>query len=119
MATNVTVQLDPFKRGDTPTFDFSYSNPYVGFDWSGITLDAAMTDLTAPADNTGAAATRLAQSMVVDSQGAHYNFTLTVAESKLLVVGAKYFIEAQLKQGTTSVATPATATVKVLQDYVV
>lgn len=119
MANNVTVTLDPFKRGDTPTFYFSFSNPYVGFDWSGITLDGAMTSVQAPADNTGAAALRLNQSLVTDAQGAHYQFTLTVAESKALTVGAQYEVECQLKQGTTSVATPATAKVKVLQDYVV
>lgn len=119
MATNVSVTLDPFKRGDTPTFLFSFSNPYVGFNWSGITLDVAMTSVIAPADNTGAAAVRLNQSLTTDAQGAHYQFTLTVTESKALTVSAQYKVEAQLKQGVTSVATPATATVKVLQDWII
>lgn len=119
MANNITVQLDSFKRGDTPTFLFSFSNPYPGFNWGSITLDAAMTDVTSPNDNTGAAAVRLNQTLTTNAQGAYYQFTLTVAESKALTVGAKYNVECQLKQGSTSVATPATATVKVLQDYVV
>lgn len=119
MATNQVVTLDPFKRGDTPTFRFSYSNPYAGFDWSGVTLDAAMTDVSAPSDNTGAAAVRLNQTLTPDAQGAYYEFTLTTTESNALSVGTTYNVECQLKQGGTSVATPATAKVKVLQDYVI
>lgn len=119
MATNQTVSLDPFKRGDTPTFRFAFTNPYVGFDWTTVTLDGAMTNVLQPADNTGAAATRLAQTLTVDATGAHFDFTLTIAESKALTVGAKYNVECQLKQAGTSVATPATATVKVLQDFII
>lgn len=119
MATNQIVTLDPFKRGDTPTFRFTFSNPYAGFDWSGITLDGAMTSIQAPDDNTGAAAVRLNQSLTTNATGAYYQFTLTIAESKALTIGAQYTVECQLKQGGTTVATPATAKVKVLQDYVI
>ena len=119
MATNQTVALDPFKRGDTPTFRFSFSNPYVGFDWTTVTLDGAMTSVIAPADNTGAAAIRTSQTLVTDAQGAHYDFTLTIAESKALTVSSQYNVECQLKQSGTSVSTPVTAKVKVLQDYVI
>lgn len=119
MATNVTVNLSPFKRGDTPTFRFQYSNPYAGFDWTSITLDAAMTDVEAPQNNTAAAAVRTDQVLTTDSQGAYYDFTITILESKALTVGANYNVECQLKQSGVSVATPATAKVKILQDYVV
>ena len=119
MATNITVELDPFKRGDTPTFYFSFSNPSVGFDWSTITLDAALTDDTAPTSNSDAAAIRTNQTLTTDSQGAHYAFTITTTESKALTVGSTYFAEVQLKQSGTSVATPITCKVKVLQDYVI
>jgi hypothetical protein len=119
MATNKTVKVEPFKRGDTPTFRFSYSNPHTGFSWTGVTIDAAMTSVEAPADNTGAAATRLNQAVTTDAQGAHYEFTLTVAESKALTVDTEYKVEAQLKEGTTSVSTPVTIKVKVLQDWVI
>jgi len=118
MATNTTVSVDSFKRGDTPTFRFSFSNPYAGFDWSGVTLDAAMTNIEAPENNLGAAVLRLNASLTTDSQGAHYDFTPTIVESKALIVG-DYKIEAQLKQGGTTVATPVTVKVKVLQDYVI
>lgn len=118
MATNKTVTVDPFKRGDTPTFRFSFTNPYAGFDWSLITLDAAMTDVQSPSDNTGAAVLRTNQTLTTDTDGAHYDFTPTITESKALSV-TDYRIEAQLKQGGTTVATPATVKVKVLQDYII
>ena len=113
-----TVTLNSFKLGDTPTFSFQFTNPYIGFDWSVITLDGAMTDVVAPVDNTGAAAVRLTQSLITNSTGAYYNFTLTPTESNALTAGATYNVEVQLKQGGISVVTPVTAKVKVLQDYV-
>ena len=119
MANNVVVSLDPFKRGDTANFRFQFSNPYIGFDWTSITLDGAMTTIDAPSDNTGAAAVRVGQTLVTDAQGAHYDFSLTVTESKSLIVDSQYNVECQLKQGATSVATPATGRVKVIQDYVI
>jgi hypothetical protein len=119
MAANTTVTLNPFKRGDTPTFRFEFSNPYTGFDWSGITADCAMTDIENPNDNTGAAATRLNQPLQTSSTGAYYEFTLTIVESKALAVETQYKVEIQLKQGTTVVVTPVTANVKVLQDYII
>lgn len=119
MALNVVAQLDPFKRGDTANFRFAFSNPYVGFDWTTVSIDGAMTAVDAPSDNSGAVAVRLSQPVVVDAQGSHYDFTLTVAEAKALVVDAQYNVECQLKQGATSVATPATGRVKVIQDYVI
>lgn len=118
MAASTVISVESFKRGDTPTFRFSFSNPYAGFDWSGISLDGAMTNVQAPSDNTGAAALRSNQALVTDSNGAHYDFTLTVVESKALIVG-DYKVEVQLKQGTTTVTTPVTVKVKVLQDYII
>jgi len=118
MANNILVELDPFKRGDTANFQFSFSNPYVGFNWSTVTLDGAMTDVSAPTDNTGAGAVRLNQVLTTNAQGAYYNFTLTPTESKALDI-ATYKVECQIKQGGIAVATPTTAKVQVLQDYVV
>lgn len=114
-----TITLPDFKRGDTPTFRFNFTDPYVGFDWSAITLDCALTDETAPTTNAGANAIRLNQTLQTDADGAYYEFTLTVAESKALTPGGSYMAECQLKQGSTSVATPVTAKVKVLQDYII
>lgn len=119
MANNVTTDLDPFKRGDTAGFKFHFSNPYVGFDWSAITCDAAITAVQSPTDNTGAVAVRLNQPLIVDDTGAYYLLQLTVAEAKALVVGATYNTECQLKQGSLYVATPATGVVKALQDYII
>lgn len=113
------VKLDSFKRGDTPTFRFGFSDPYPEYDWSGTTIDCTLTSVITPNDNAGAAALRLAQALTDDPNGVHYAFTLTVIESKALTVGATYKVEAQLKQGSDMVATPVTATVKVIQDYVI
>jgi hypothetical protein len=118
MASNTVITLNPFKRGDTPNFYFAFTNPYDGFDWSGVTVDAAMTAVVAPTDNTGAAATRIGQPLVTDANGAHFEFILTPTESNALVIG-NYVVEVQLKESGTQVATPVTAKVKVLQDYVI
>ena len=115
-----TITVNDFKRGDTPTFRFNFSDPYEGFDWTGITVDCAMTDVQAPEDNTGAAAVRLNQTITVGVDGvAYYEMTLTVTESKALDPGATYVVEAQLKQGGTLVVTPLTVKVKVVQDYII
>lgn len=115
---NTVKSLDAFKRGDTPTFRFEFTNPYSGFDWSGVSLDAAMTSASAPNDNTGAGATRLNEALSISTTGAYYEFTLTITESKALTPNTDYFIEAQLKSGALTV-TPVTVKVKVLQDYVI
>ena len=119
MNNNNTVDLKPFKKGDTPTFQLFFKNPSPDFNWAGITIDVAMTDVQAPTTNAGAAAIRLGQSLQVGNGGVFYDFLLTVAESKALEVGAQYFVEGQLKQGTDIVVTPVTAKVKILQDYIV
>lgn len=115
----MATQIDPFKRGDTPVIRFEFESPSSGFDWTGTTLDVAMTDVAQPADNSGAAALRLAQTLTPQTGGVYYEFLLTVAESKALTPGAKYNVEAQLKQGADSVVTPVTLTVKILQDYII
>jgi hydrogenase maturation factor HypF (carbamoyltransferase family) len=78
-----------------------------------------LTDVQAPADNSGADAVRLNQPLQTNANGAYYEFTLTIAESKSLTVGATYMAEVQLKQSGTVVVTPVTGKTKVLQDYIV
>lgn len=117
---NKTITYDPFKRGDTPVFLFVYSPPIVGFDWTGITVDLAMTDVEDPLNNAGAAVYRANQTLSIDaSNNASVSMQPTVAESKALSPDTNYKVEAQLKSGGDNVTTPVTGTVKILQDYVI
>jgi predicted membrane-bound spermidine synthase len=120
MATK-TVKYDSFKRGDTPIFEFVYSPPYVGFSWTGIVADIAMTDVEDPANNSGAAIYRTAVALTIDGDNnATLSMQPTVAESKALTPEAVYNVEAQLRDaGDTYVTTPVTGTVKIEQDYVI
>lgn len=114
------IKRDSFKRGDTPAYIYQFTQPYAGFNWSGVTIDCALTAQDAPADNTGAAVSRIAQTLTVDgSNTASYTFQLTPTESKALVAGTTYIDECQLKQGTTYVTTPVTGQTKIAQDYVI
>lgn len=117
---NKKITYDPFKRGDTPVFQFVYSPPSVGFDWTGITVDIAMTDVEDPLNNSGAAVYRPDLTPSIDAgNNATVSLQPTVVESKALTPGASYKVEAQLKQGGDNVTTPVTGTVKILQDYVI
>lgn len=111
-------QLDDLKRGDTAAWRLEFLDPYEGFDWDGVTVDVAMTNEKEPTDNSGAAATRLAQGVTVSDTGAYYVFTLAEEESKSLEPKKDYIVEAQLRKSGT-VFTPLTLKVKVLQDYVI
>src|SRR5882672_9713254 len=112
---NKNVKYDAFKRGDTPVFEFVYTPPTVGFDWTGITVDLAITDVEDPLNNTGAAVYRSNVTPTIDaSNQAHVSIQPTVIESKALTPDTNYKVEAQLKQGGTNVTTPVTGTVKVL-----
>src|ERR1044072_3121036 len=121
MATKLkTIDRGQLKRGDTACFAYVFTQPYAGVDWTTVTIDCALTAETSPASNTGAVATRTAQSLTVDSSNtATYLFQLTPAEAANLVVGSIYHDECQLKQGTTAVATRITGKVVIVQDYVI
>lgn len=115
-----TVKYESFKRGDTPVFAFRFNPPYAGFDWSTITADIAMTDVSNPTDNTGAAMVRLGQTLTTDTDNiAEVSAQLSVTESKALTPNAKYKVEIQLKEGVSNVLTPITAEVQIAQDYVI
>lgn len=116
-----TIKRDPFKRGDTACFAYVFTEPFVGYDWSTVTVDCAFTAITAPTDNSGAAAVRTAQSLTVDANNtATYLFQLTTAESNALVPGTVYKDECQLKEsGGTFVTTPITGQTTISQDYVI
>lgn len=116
---NQEVKLESFKRGDTPTFRFDFTDPSSGYNWSGVTIDCVMTNVEAPANNSGAAATRIGQVLTEESGSAYFDFTLTASESNALEAGSEYKVEAQLKESGTTVLTPVTAKVKVLQDYAI
>lgn len=117
---NNSIQFKPMKRGDTPTFLFRYSAPSVGFDWSTVLADFAMTDVSAPNNNDGAGVLRIDVVLTTDADNrATLLVTPTILESKALTPSTKYFVEAQLKQSGTLVTTPITGTIKVLQDYVI
>lgn len=119
MATNI-IKYSPFKRGDTPNFGFTYSAPYAGYNWSVVTVDAAMTSIDEPINNTGAAVLRLNQPLVINLDGsAYFGFGPTITESKALLPGVTYTVEAQLKEGANVVTTPVTGQVLVQQDYVI
>lgn len=114
------IKRDSFKRGDTAAFNYQFSEPSPGFDWSTITLDCALTDVNAPNDNSGAAAIRTAQTVTVNTDNsAYYIFQLTPAESNALIPGATYIDECQLKQGTSYVSTAVSGKTKIAQDYVI
>lgn len=120
MATQKVIKFDPFKRGDTPVFAFTFPAPSVGFDWSGIVADFALTNVSAPANNTGAAMIRTSQALTVVSGTASVELQITVSESKALTAGATYKVELQLHDAANlNVATAVTGTVVVEQDYVI
>lgn len=114
------IKRDSFKRGDTASFVYQFTQPYAGFNWSAVTIDCVLTATDAPNDNSSAAITRLGQALTVDSSNtASYTFQLTPAESKALIPGITYIDECQLKQGTSYVTTPVTGQTKIAQDYVI
>lgn len=120
MAELKPIKRSPFKRGDTVVFQYDFDPPYVGYDWSNVQLDCAFTDVAAPQNNTGAAATRLNQSLTVNPDGsASFVFQLTHAESLALTAGATYRDECQLKENGTNYLTPITGEVVVKQDYII
>lgn len=120
MATKV-IKYDSFKRGDTPVFEFIYSAPTEGFDWSGIVADIAMTDVDDPNNNSGAGIYRANVSLTINVDNtATLSMQPTVVESKALTPDTDYKVEAQLKDaGDTNVTTPVTGIVHVEQDYVI
>lgn len=115
------IKYDPFKRGDTPVFGFTFTSPYVGFSWAGVTCDFAITDVPSPSDNTGAGVIRTAVAITDNGDGTgSASFELTTVESKALAPNTTYNVELQLKDGGgTNVATASTGTVLVQQDYVI
>jgi len=120
MAKLKVIQYDPFYRGDTPIFAYEFTPPYDGFNWTGITADIAMTDVSNPSDNTGAAMVRLAQTLTVDANNvATVSAQPTVVESKALTPGTEYIVQVQLKEGADNVTTPITGKVLVAQDYII
>lgn len=119
MATKV-IKRDEFKRGDTAGFMYVFTEPYAGYDWTNVTIDCSFTAVEAPNDNTGAAATRIDQVLVVDSSNtASYLFQLTETESQSLIPGATYKDECQLKENGTYKITPVTGQTKIVQDYII
>lgn len=115
-----TIKRQPFKRGDTACFLYNLSPPSVGFDWSTVTVDCALTAQTAPTDNTQAAAIRTSQPLTVNADGtASYAFQLTLAESQALIPGTTYIDECQLKQGGLYATTAVTGQTVVAQDYII
>lgn len=115
------IKRDSFKRGDTACFVYEFTEPYDGFDWSGVTIDCALTAVEAPSTNTGAAAVRTGESLTVDADNvASYHFQLTAAESNALVAGTAYKDECQLKESSgTYVTTPITGQTTIAQDYII
>lgn len=102
-------------------FAYTFSSPSDDFDWTEVTLDAAITAIVAPTDNAGAGVIRLEQELTVDADNnASYELTPTVSESEALEAGAKYKVEVQLKDnGGANVTTAVTGTVTVEQDYII
>lgn len=120
MATIKPIKRDAFKRGDTQCFTYEFTEPYDGFDWSTVKVNCSFTNVSAPANNAGAAATRLNQSLVVDSDNvATYVFQLTRAESLTLVPGSTYVDECELKENDTYFITPITGESEIVQDYII
>jgi len=120
MAALKVIKRDPFKRVDTVCFQYLFDPPYVGYDWSVVLLDCAFTNVTAPADNTGAAAVRTNQILTINTDGsAYYLFQLTHAESLALIPGNTYNDECQLKESGTNYLTPIQGQTVISQDYVI
>lgn len=120
MATLKVIKRDPFKRGDTVAFMYQFQPPYSGFDWSTVQIDCAFTNVTAPSDNSGAAAVRINQPLTVNpDNSAYYLFQLTHAESSSCTPGATYQDECQLKQSGTNYLTPIQGQTIVQQDYII
>ena len=120
MAGLTVIKRDPFKRGDTPVFRYEFEPPYVGYDWSTVLLDCALTSVDEPTDNAAAAAVRLNQALTVNPDGtAYYLFQLTHAESLTLVPDDTYRDECQLKEGGTNYLTPIQGETVIAQDYVI
>lgn len=120
MAALKTIKRDPFKRGDTVVFQYLFDPPFVGYSWSGVVLDCTFTNVSAPTDNTGAAASRLNQTLTVNpDNSAYFLFQLTHAESAALTPGATYHDECQLKEGDTNYLTPITGVTVISQDYII
>lgn len=119
MATKV-IKIPSFKRGDTPSIQFVFTAPTPTYSWTGTTVDIAVTNQAAPANNTGAVAIRTAIVPTVNSttNTATATLTLTAVESGNLIPGTTYHVEPQLKQGSL-VNTPVTATFIPEQDYVI
>lgn len=114
------IKRDSFKRGETACFVYEFLQPYAGWDWSIVTLDAALTAQTEPSSNDSAVAVRTNQSLTVDaSNKATYAFQLTPTESEALVPGTTYHDACQLKQSSSFVAKPVTGRVVIEQDYIV
>lgn len=115
------IKYDPFKRGDTPVFSFTFSAPTVGFSWTGVTADFALTNVDNPTDNTGAGVVRTALTLTTNVDGsATCSIQPTATESKALTPSSTYKVEIQLKDsGGANVATASTGTVEVLQDYII
>ena len=114
------INRPSFYRGDTAAITYKFTEPYSGVDWSGITVDCTLTSVTAPTDNSGAAAIRTAQAVTVNSDNsAYYTFQLTIAESNALVPGTTYIDQCQLKQSGLYVSTAVTGQTKIAQDFVI
>lgn len=120
MAALKVIKRDPFKRGDTVCFQYEFDPPFVGYDWSVVLLDCALTMVSAPTNNTGAAAVRLNQTLTVNpDNSALYIFQLTHAESITLVPGKTYIDECQLKEGGVNYLTPIQGKALIEQDYII
>lgn len=120
MAALKIIKRDPFKRGDTVGFMYLFQPPFVGYSWSAVQISCALTDVAAPTDNSGAAATRLNQALTVNSDGsAQFLFQLTHAESLALTPGATYQDECQLIESGTNYLTPIQGQSVVTQDYII
>lgn len=113
-----TTKLDTLKIGDTPTFAVTLTPVGTAVNWSTITFDAALTSVSAPADNSGAVAIRLGQALTANADGtATASVTLTESEADKLTTSTNYHFEVQLRQGGL-VSTVFTAVVPTAQDYV-
>lgn len=122
MPTLKVINYESFYRGETPNFVFVFSQPYVGFSWSSMLLDGAMTSNTSPTSNSDAGVVRLNETLTVDSSNnASYTMKPTVAESMALTPGATYYLQVKLKDSVTpaNAVKPLTGKVIVAQDYVI
>lgn len=120
MAGLKVTKRDPFKRGDTVCFMYVFDPPYVGYNWSAVQLDCALTMDSSPTANTSAAAVRLNQALTVNPDGsAQYLFQLTHAESSALIPDKTYIDECQLKESGTNYLTPIQGQTVVSQDYII